>query len=189
MQNHRSYTIHIALLVHSSHVFYSYKNGGTATPCSLNRFDFTSCCTQVLPPLSVFELMMRKEGLKGKVTRHCLVIPFPSMSSPWHTQLVNKRNNLKKKGYDGGPGWFASAFKAKRSEFTWGYQHPSPILHSQRWNTLLWCSLRVALNSHAPWSSWILCSWDKTDTLEVQQQGMTEIRDTGHFFTVLSDFT
>lgn len=127
MQNHRSYTIHIALLVHSSHVFYSYKNGGTATRCLLNRFGFTSCCTQVLPPLSVFELMMRKEGLKGKVTRHCLVIPLPSMSSPWHTQLVNKRNNLKKKGYDGGPGWFASAFKAKRSEFTWGYQHPSPF--------------------------------------------------------------
>ena len=26
-------------------------------------------------------------------------------------------------------------------------------------------------------------------SVEVQQQGMTEIRDTGHFFTVLSDFT
>lgn len=186
MQNPVSYTIHTALLVHSSHVFYSYKNGGNATRCSLNRFHFTSCCTQVLPPLSVFELMMRKAGLKGKVTRHCLVIPLLSMSSPWHTQLGNKRNNLIKKGYDGGPGGFASAFKAKRSEFTWDYQHASPILPSQRWSTLTCCSLGVSPHTLVLLNSVLL--GQNGHSVEVQRQGMTETRDPGHFFTVLSDF-
>ena len=185
MQNPGSDRIHTALLVHSSHVFYSYKNGGHATQCPLNRFHFTSCCTQVLPPLSVFELMMRKAGSKGKVTRRCLVIPLPSRSSPWHTQLGNQRNNLKKKGYEGGPGGFASAFKAESSEFTWVYQHCSPILPSRRWSSLTCCSLisphtLVLLNS--------LLLGQNGHSVEVQQQGMTEPRDPGHVFTVLPDF-